>query len=216
LSVRLPGTETFLINPRYAGVLARPQDICTVDLSGKRVAGKEPLPLETAIHVAVYRSRPDVGSVLHCHARYSVLVSLLEQGFVPVHREASLFADGIPIFPDSRGIRGDALAGKMVETLASHYAVLLKGHGIVVVGPTIEGTCVSGLQLERACQDQLLLMSFTTPQPLSNWKDGRVAPKVENPYRAWPFLLHRHGVKSKQAIRATTKSMIKAIWPEEE
>ena len=59
-------------------------------------------------------------------------------------------------------------------------------------------------------------MSFTTPQPLSNWKDGRVGPKVENPYRAWPFLLYRHGVKSKEAIRATTKSMIKALWPEEE
>ncbi len=216
LSVRIPGTETFLINPRYAGVLARPQDICTVDFSGKRIAGKELLPLETAIHSTIYRNRPDVGSVLHCHARYSVLVSLLETGLIPFDREASLFADGVPIFPDSHGIRGEGLARKMVETLANHYAVFLKGHGIVVVGPTIEGTCVSGLQLERSCQDQLLLMSFTTPKPLSHWEEGRVAPKLENPYRAWPFLLYRHGIKSKQAIRATMKSMIKSLWPEEE
>jgi L-fuculose-phosphate aldolase len=215
LSVRLPGTETFLINPRYAGILARPQDICTVDFSGKRVAGKEPLPLETAIHTAVYRNRPDVASVLHCHARYSVLVSLLETGLVPFDREASLFADGVPIFPDSHGIRGDALARKMVETLGNHYAVFLKGHGIVVVGPTIEGTCVSALQLERSCQDQLLLMSFTTPKPLAHWNEGRVAPKVENPYRAWPYLLHRYRIKSKPAIRATAKAMIRSLWPDE-
>jgi len=216
LSVRIPGTETFLINPRYAGVLARSQDLCTVDFSGKRIAGKELLPLETAIHTAVYRSRPDVGSILHCHARYSVLVSLLETGLVPFDREASLFADGVPIFPESRGIRGEGLARAMVETLGSHYAIFLKGHGIVVVGPSIEGTCVSGLQLERACQDQLLLMSFTTPKPLDNFKDGRVAPKVENPYRAWPFLLHRHRIKSNQAIRATTKAMIQSLWPDDE
>ena len=42
LSVRIPGTETFLINPRFAGVLADPKDICTVTFEGKRIAGKGP------------------------------------------------------------------------------------------------------------------------------------------------------------------------------
>src|SRR5262245_49156746 len=87
LSARIPDTDTFLINPRFAGVLARVEDICTVDLGGKRIAGAGPIPSESAIHAAVYAARPDVGSVLHCHPRYSILVGLLDTGLIPFNRE---------------------------------------------------------------------------------------------------------------------------------
>ena len=156
LSARIPGTETFFINPRFAGVLADPKDICTVTFDGKRIAGKGPIPSETPIHAAVYRSRPEVGSVLHCHARYSILVGLLDSGLIPFNREARLFADGVPIFPESRGIDDFTLAQRMVDALGGHYAIFLRGHGVVVAGPGIEGTCISAIQLERACQDQIL------------------------------------------------------------
>jgi L-fuculose-phosphate aldolase len=202
LSARISGTETFLINPRFAGVLADAKDICTVNFAGKRIAGKGPIPSESPIHAAVYRSRLDVGSVLHCHARYSILVGLLDGGLIPFNREARIFADGVPIFPDSRGINSFALAGRMVEVLGPHYAVFLRGHGVVVAGPGIEGTCISAIQLERACQDQLLMMSLTTVKPMTDAGRGRVNARLENPYRAWPFLLYKHKVKSKARIRA--------------
>lgn len=207
LSARIPGTETFLINPRFAGVLAEPKDICMVTFAGKRIAGKGPIPSESLIHSTVYRYRPDVGSVLHCHARYSILLGLLDIGLVPFNREARIFADGVPIFPDSRGINSEELARRMAETLGSHYAILLRGHGCVVVGPGIEGTSISAIQLERACQDQLLLMGFTTPKPLPDAGRGRVAARLENPYRAWPFLLYKHKVRSKAKIRASVRTL---------
>ncbi len=207
LSTRVPGTDTFLINPRFAGVLAGPKDICTVNFEGKRIAGKGPIPSETPIHAAVYRSRPDVGSVIHCHARYSILVGLLDDGLIPFNREARLFADGVPIFPESRGINSFALAQRMVDALGPHYAVFLRGHGIVVVGPGIEGTCISAIQLERACQDQLLMMSIAAVKPMSDTGRGRNNARLENPYRAWPFLLYKHGVKSKAQIRAGIRAL---------
>src|SRR5215470_16980830 len=145
LSARIPGTETFLINPRFAGVLADPKDICTVNLEGKRVSGKGPIPSETPIHAAVYRSRSDVGSVIHCHACYSILVGLLDIGLVPFNWEVRLFADGVPVFPESRGINSFALAGQMVEVLGQHYVVFLRGHGVVVTRPEIEGACISAI-----------------------------------------------------------------------
>ena len=206
LSARLPGTETFLINPRYAGALADPKDICTVDFSGKRIAGKGPIPSETPIHSAIYRARPDVQSVLHCHARYAILLGLQDIGLVPFNREARLFADGVPIFPNSRGINSEELAERMVEALGTHLAIFLRGHGCVVVGPGIEGTCIAAIQLERACQDQLLLMSFTTPKPMPGAERGRVQARLENPYRVWPYLLYKHGVKPKKAIKASIRS----------
>jgi L-ribulose-5-phosphate 4-epimerase len=207
LSARIPGTETFLINPRFAGVLADPKDICTVNFAAKRIAGKGPIPSESVIHSTIYRTRPDVASVLHCHARSSILVGLLDDGLIPFSREARLFADGIPIFPDSRGINSDALAQRMIEALGPHHAIFLRGHGCVVTGPGIEGTCISAIQLELACRDQLLLMSFTTPKPLADAARGRVTARLENPYRAWPFLLYKHKVKSKAQIRASIRTL---------
>lgn len=207
LSARIPGTDTFLINPRFAGVLADPKDICTVNLDGKRLSGKGPIPSETPIHAAVYRGRPDIGSVIHCHARYSILVGLLESGLIPFNREARLFADGVPVFHESRGINDFALAQRMVENLGSHYATFLRGHGIVVVGPGIEGACISAIQLERACQDQLLMTSVTTVKPMADAGRGRSQARLENPYRAWPFLLWKHKVKSKAQIRAGIRTL---------
>lgn len=207
LSARIAGTETFLINPRFAGALADPKDICTVDFSGKRIAGKGPIPSETHVHTAIYRSRPDVGSVLHCHARYSILLGLLDSGLIPFNREARIFADGVPIFHNSHGINSAGLAEQMVEALGQHHAIFLRGHGCVVTGPGIEGNCISAIQLERACQDQLLLMSFTTPKPLADAARGRVTARLENPYRAWPFLLYKHKVKSKAKIRASIRTL---------
>ena len=207
LSARIPGTDTFLINPRFAGVLADPKDICTVNLDGKRLSGKGPIPSETPIHAAVYRARPDVGSVIHCHARYSILVGLLESGLIPFNREARLFADGVPVFHESRGINDFALAQRMVENLGSHYATFLRGHGIVVVGPGIEGACISAIQLERACQDQLLMTSITAVKPMADAGRGRSQARLENPYRAWPFLLWKHKVKSKAQIRAGIRTL---------
>ena len=207
LSARIPGTETFLINPRFAGVLADPKDICTVTFDGKRIAGKGPIPSESPIHAAVYRARSDVGSVIHCHARYSILVGLLDQGLIPFNREARIFAGGVPVLPESRGINDFALARRMVDTLGENWAIFLRGHGVVVAGPGIEGACISAIQLERACQDQLLMMSITEVKPMADAGRGRNNARLKNPYRAWPFLLHKHNVKSKVQIRKGIRTL---------
>lgn len=207
LSCRIPGSDTFLINPRYAGVLADPEDICTVSAEGKRIAGAGPIPSETVIHAAVYAGRPDVVSVLHCHPRYAILVGLLEEGLIPFNREARIFADGVPILNDSRGINKPDRATPMMDALANHWALFLRGHGVVVCGPSVEGTCVSAIQLERACADQLLLSSFTKPQPLADAERGRVTERLENPYRAWPYLLYKNGVRSREEIKAAVRPL---------
>src|SRR5207247_4661521 len=121
LSARIPGTETFFINPRFAGVLADPKDICTVTFDGKRIAGKGPIPSETPIHAAVYRSRPEVGSVLHCNARHSTLVGFLNSGLIPFNSDARLFADAVPICPDSRDLADVTLAPRKPAAWRRHY-----------------------------------------------------------------------------------------------
>jgi ribulose-5-phosphate 4-epimerase/fuculose-1-phosphate aldolase len=215
LSAKIPGTETFLINPRYAGILADPADLCIVDFSGERIAGKEPIPLETPIHSVIYRTNADVGSILHCHPRFGILMGLQESSLIPFNRDARMFAGGVPIFSNSAGINSEELARQMVEAMGDHYAVFLKGHGIVVSERTIEGTAVSAIRLERASRDQLFLMSFSEPRPLTDGARGRIRSRMDHPYRMWPYLLYQHGIRSRKEAKKLTRSMIKSIWPEE-
>jgi hypothetical protein len=50
-------------------------------------------------------------------------------------------------------------------------------------------------------------MSFTTPRPMASDGRSRVNARLENPYRAWPFLLYKHKVKSKAQIRAGIRAL---------
>ena len=207
LSARIPGTDTFLINPRFAGVLADPQGYLHGDV--RRQTDRR----QRADPFGVADSCGGLSGAARCRQCDSLPRALFDprrligQGLVPFNREARIFADGVPVFPDSRGINDFALAGRMVDNLGPHWATFLRGHGIVVAGPGIEGACISAIQLERACQDQLLMMSIADVKPMSDAGRGRNAARLENPYRAWPFLLWKHKVKSKAQIRAGIRTL---------
>src|SRR5882724_5478191 len=68
VSARIPGTDQFLIQPRDSSrATLSPDDILVVDLDGTILEGAGPMPAETAIHIGIYRARPDVMSVGHGH-----------------------------------------------------------------------------------------------------------------------------------------------------
>lgn len=205
LSVRIPDRDAFLINPRFPAALAEPEDLCVVSGDGRQLSGKYPAPSETPIHSAVYRTRPDAESVLHSHPRNAILVGLLERGFVPIHREAQRFADGVPAFYDSTHIVADDQARAMTDVLDRRRAAFLVGHGIVVAEESIEHTCVAAMALEQSCEDQLRLMAVAEPKPLVEAFGGRVIVRSFNtrgvPYRNWPFQLYRHGLADEAEIK---------------
>ena len=62
--------------------------------------------------------------MIHCHARYSIL-SAARQRTDPFNREARILSDGVPVFPDSRGIRNMAHAQQMVANLGARHATFL-------------------------------------------------------------------------------------------
>lgn len=100
VSSRIPGTDKVLINSRDASrEIVQPEDIVTVDLTGKKIAGKDREPDETFIHVSIYRARPDVMSVIHTHALYSTAFTIARKEILPVSVHGAIFADGIPEYP---------------------------------------------------------------------------------------------------------------------
>ena len=139
--------------------------------------------------------------------RAAMMINLLRNA----RRRWLAAAEGLPRVRRGRG----GLDAQMLEAMGDHYAVFLKGHGIVVLEQTIEGNAVSAIRLERASRDQILLSSFSQPRALADGARGRIRSRMDHPYRIWPYLLYQHGIMSRKEAKRLTRSMMKNIWPDE-
>ncbi|MBX5490262.1 MAG: class II aldolase/adducin family protein [Chloroflexi bacterium] len=148
ISVRLPGEDAFLIPAARAAALVRPEDILVVGLDGRLREGEGVLFVETPIHAAAYRLRPEVQSVAHTHPEWAITVGLGDEPMYPVHMTACRYFDGVPVHPEGRMLTNAAMAETAIHAMAGRNAVLLKWHGAIVVGPTLHWTCLGAVLLE--------------------------------------------------------------------
>ena len=158
VSARIPGTNKVLMNSRDASrEVVQPEDIVTVDLDGKKIAGKEKdrEPDEAFINLSIYRARPDVMSVVHTHSLYATAFTIARKPMLPVCVHGAIFADGVPEYKEAGKVvnreQGDALA----KVLGSHRAVLIRMHGAAIVGAYLEEAFTAALQLEENAQLQI-------------------------------------------------------------
>lgn len=132
--------QTMWINSRRASrSTLRYSDIVPVDLpTGARVGPGDEAPGEFHIHRAIMRRRPDVGGIVHSHPDHIVTLSIAGHKLLPVTGIGSFLPEDVPVFDDASLInteeRGDAIA----SLLGDGPIVVLRGHGVVVVGETVE------------------------------------------------------------------------------
>lgn len=185
VAARLPGDPgLFLMKPHTIGLEEiTPDNLITLNLEAEKVAGHMPRHLEAFIHSEILRARPDVQAVVHTHAPYAVAFSALAKPLRPVGHDGAMFCDGLPVFSETSDLIVDQQRGKAVaRALGEHGAMLLRNHGIVTVGRTIEEATVLALYLERACKSQLLVeacggqMHVSTPED-AKAKKGRLMPQ---------------------------------------
>ena len=81
-----------------------------------------------------------------------VALSLADKPIDWVHMQSSRFKGGTPIFPRPIYILDQAEGAALAETLGSASAVMIKGHGIVTVGATIDEACINALYMERTAK----------------------------------------------------------------
>src|SRR5262245_7885600 len=158
ISVRLPGhSERFLMKPAGIGLEEMTADtIITVDIEGRKVDGAMSRHNEVFIHSEVLRARGDLQAVIHTHPPHAVADAAFGRELVPVSNDGVHFA-GLPIFSETTDLivtqaRGAAVA----RCLGEHSALILRNHGIVAAGRSIEEAVWIALKLERACRVQLM------------------------------------------------------------
>lgn len=159
ISVRVPGKPNeFLINAfgqTHDEVTA--SSLLKVDIEG-HVLIDSPLPFNKAgfrIHSVIHAARPEVQCVLHTHTPAGVSVSVLREGLLPLSQQ-SLFPLASLAYHDFGGIVVDeSEARKLRENLGQARALILRNHGLLTTGPTIEDTFELMYLLEFACETQL-------------------------------------------------------------
>jgi ribulose-5-phosphate 4-epimerase/fuculose-1-phosphate aldolase len=146
VSLRHPADANRLFMSRsLAPALTSAQDIMEYDLECKPLdaRGRQSF-LERFIHCEVYRARADVRSVIHTHSPGVIPFAASTVPLRPMYHVAGFLAAGVPVFEIRKHagmsdmlVSTGALGKALAETLADKSVVLMRGHGNVVVGPSV-------------------------------------------------------------------------------
>jgi L-ribulose-5-phosphate 4-epimerase len=159
VSVRVPGDPAhFYMKPHGFGFdEITLENIVVCNLEGEKVGGGGRRHSEVYIHSEIFKLRPDVTSVIHSHPPHAVAWSATGKPLQPISQPGAAFADGVPYFTETMDlIRSQAMGAGVARALGRHKAVLLRNHGVAVVGASLEESTVLAILLENACQIQLL------------------------------------------------------------
>lgn len=143
----------------------RPDYARACDFSGGALdgAGDYAAPMELPIHGELYRTRPEIGAVVHAHAPAAMTCSLAGLELKPIFGSYDpdalwLALDGVPVFPRSALIRDPTLAGDMAACMSGKSVCVLYGHGVVATGATVEEATLRAIRLETLAQTTLAVV----------------------------------------------------------
>lgn len=161
------------------------EDIVLTDADGRLLEGRYGPPGELPIHTEIYRARPDVHAVVHGHPEACIAWSLHGRPLFPVYYRAAQFFPEVPVL-DYAGQIDTPEKGRLVAAaLGAGKGLLLRGHGSVTVGGSIEEAAVNAFSLETNTRLLLQAAVLGVPRPL-NPEDL----KVHKPTSEWTYYVH--------------------------
>jgi ribulose-5-phosphate 4-epimerase/fuculose-1-phosphate aldolase len=175
VSARISGTDRILIKskgPNEAALeFASEEDVITIDLEGRVLEASEGLeaPQETAMHLAVYKARPDVMSVIHTHPDWVVILTACGKPLLPIYAAYNppsmrLLLEGIPVYPRSVTIVNEELGRDFMRIMGEKKACLLLGHGMTTAGGSVEESTLISLNVFELARMNYLAYAIGTPR----------------------------------------------------
>ena len=159
-------TETFWVNPfaMHFGHI-RVSDLIQVNSNGDVIYGEHPVNRAAfAIHSQVHAARPDVIAAAHSHSVHGKAWSSLGRLLEPITQDVCAFYEDHSLFDDFTGVVVDTEEGKRIaHALGENKAVILRNHGLLTVGGSVEEAAWWFITMERSCQAQLLASAAGTP-----------------------------------------------------
>jgi L-fuculose-phosphate aldolase len=155
-----------------------PGDLCAVDLKGERVAGTLRPTSELPMHLAVYRTT-DATAVVHTHAVHATAVSTLVDELPTIHYMTAALGGPVRVAPYAT-YGSDALAGHLLDALEDRSGALLRNHGTITHGTSMDQAYDRTAQLEWMCRVWLTAASVPghTPTLLPRDEIDRVTERL--------------------------------------
>ena len=160
-------TDHFWVNPLGMNFKQiRVRDLLLVDHEGEVVEGSWPVNRAAfVIHSRIHAARPDVIAAAHSHSVFGKAWSALRRPLDPLTQDACAFYGDHALFDDYTGVVYDTEEGKRIgHALGDHKAVILRNHGLLTVGRTVDEAVWWFVTMERSCQAQLLAEAAGTPK----------------------------------------------------
>jgi L-ribulose-5-phosphate 4-epimerase len=160
LSIRIPGQDAFAITPsNYDYMKMVPEDVCVLDFDLKVLEGKRKPSVESAMHGAIYQTRPDVNAIVHTHQVYASTLSLINAPIPALFDEQARFlgrtVEIIPYAPSGTGFLKNVIA----RNIKNHNnAFIMQNHGALCLGHDVERAAHNVEILEKCSLAYLLAL----------------------------------------------------------
>jgi L-fuculose-phosphate aldolase len=168
ISVRLNENEILCTPTLISKGFMLPSDLCTVTVTGEHIGGTRKPSSELLVHLEIYRHRPEVHSVLHCHPPHVNAFAITGEPIPAcVMAEVELFLGEVPTVPYA--LTGtQTLADSIRPFITQANIVVLANHGTVSCGETVEQACWWTEILDAYCRTLILSRNLGPLQQLSN------------------------------------------------
>jgi ribulose-5-phosphate 4-epimerase/fuculose-1-phosphate aldolase len=158
--------DCFWVNPFGLHFsLIRVSDLILVNDQGEVIEGNQPVNTAAyAIHSQVHAARPDVVAAAHAHSVYGKSWSSLGRLLDPLTQDACAFYEDHSLFDDYTGVVLELEEGQRIaKTLQDKKAIILRNHGLLTVGHSVDEAAWWFIAMERCCQAQLMAEAAGTP-----------------------------------------------------
>jgi ribulose-5-phosphate 4-epimerase/fuculose-1-phosphate aldolase len=206
VSVRHPrDPQRFLLSCSRSPELVQESDIMEFTFDGAPVGGGDRHPyLERFIHAAIYEARSDVNAVLHSHAEDVLPYTIANAELKPVIHSGSVIGAHVPRwdirrrFGDTNMLVSNIEQGRdMAKVLATHRAVLMRGHGFTGAGRSLADVVRIGVYLPRNARVQTIGARLGEVEPLTpgeiEARSNLFNPDRMEMWRAWEYWATRAG-----------------------
>jgi ribulose-5-phosphate 4-epimerase/fuculose-1-phosphate aldolase len=198
VSMRHPANpERFLMSRSLAPALVTADDIMqfTLDCEPCDARGRTAF-IERYLHGEIYRARPDVMGVAHGHSPAVVPFGLVSTPMRATYHNAAFLAYGVPVFDIRDGfgatdivINSSARGAALARALADKAVVLLRAHGFVAVGPSLQAAVFRAIFTEVSARVQLQAEALGGPLAALDDEEGRKADAINlaTVARSWEY-----------------------------
>lgn len=141
-------------------------DICVIDYDGRLIEGPRSPSIEAAMHIAVYKRRPDVKAVIHTHQTFASVLSVINRSIPALFDEIIVeIGSVVEIIPYAFSGSSELVKNVVAKLVNKCHCYLIQNHGALCLGADMARAVRNSELLENAAK--IYYYALTTGQEIT-------------------------------------------------